>query len=162
MSAPTTFNTKPLQIGLTLAFLIGGGGQAVYRALSLDGIGPNGRRCVVSASGKEFDEANRGIIPPGFNVFDPIIYPNSYIECKISDNEIILGLRLHPTASIIGTIVPYVLLSPFAYWLFGFSIKRICAQSVAAAARYKTCSYCSESIKAEAKVCRHCGRDMPA
>ena len=63
MRAPPTFNAKSLQIGLTLAFLIGGGGQAVYRALSLDGIGPNGRRCVVSASGKEFDEANRGIIP---------------------------------------------------------------------------------------------------
>ena len=163
MSAPPTFNTKPLQIGLTRAFLIGGGGQAVYRALSLDGIGPNGRRCVVSASGKEFDEANRGIIPPGFNSFDLIFEPSSlYIECKSSDNELILGLRLHPVASIIGTIAPYVLLSPLAYWLFGFSVKRIRAQSIAAAARYKTCSYCAERIKAEAKVCRHCGRDIPA
>jgi hypothetical protein len=162
MSAPT-FNTKPLQIGLMLAFLVGGGGYAVLRTLSLDDIGPNGLRCVLHPPrGVDFEEANRGIIAPGANLFDDLAPGSLYIECKESDQKQILNIRLHPFPSIIGAIAPYILLSPLAYWLFGFSVERIHARMVAAAAKYKTCSYCAERIEAEAKACRHCGRDIPA
>jgi TPR repeat protein len=67
--------------------------------------------------------------------------------------QLVANLNAHPLASILGALLPAVILSPLAYWMFGRILRRN-------AARFKVCEHCAETIKAEAKVCRYCGRDV--
>jgi uncharacterized protein len=67
--------------------------------------------------------------------------------------QAMVNFQHHPIASISGALLPAIMLSPLAYWMFGWILRRN-------AARFKICEHCAETIKAEAKVCRYCGRDV--
>jgi hypothetical protein len=67
--------------------------------------------------------------------------------------QLVANLNAHPIASVFGALLPAVILSPLAYWMFGWILRRN-------AARFKICEHCAETIKAQAKVCRYCGRDV--
>jgi hypothetical protein len=74
-------------------------------------------------------------------------HPNPY------DFQALADLTYHPIASALGALAPSVVLSPLAYWWSGVVIRRY-------ARRFKICEHCASSIKADARVCRHCGRDV--
>jgi TPR repeat protein len=67
--------------------------------------------------------------------------------------QVMVNLKYHPIASVLGGLAPVVILAPFTYWMFGRILRRN-------AARFKICEQCAETVKAEAKVCRYCGRDV--
>jgi hypothetical protein len=67
--------------------------------------------------------------------------------------QAMVNFQYHPIAVISGALAPVVILAPFTYWMFGWILRRN-------AARFKICEHCAETIKAEAKVCRFCGRDV--
>jgi len=69
-----------------------------------------------------------------------------------SYNQAAIDLQVHPIATIIGSLLPVIICTPFAYLLFGWVLRR-------KAARFKVCEHCAETIKSDAKVCRYCGRD---
>jgi hypothetical protein len=73
------------------------------------------------------------------------------------DYQARIDVEVHPIASILGTLAPYVIFAPFAYWFSGWTAQRITRRYEA---RYKVCEYCAETIKSAAKVCRYCGRDV--
>ena len=54
------------------------------------------------------------------------------------------------------------------WWIFGAAIFIIALPAALLAkpatgegSPFRKCEYCAEDIKAEAKVCKHCGRDVP-
>lgn len=55
--------------------------------------------------------------------------------------------------SVAGGVIGGALLGPLAFLLFFVS-------GVSRGERNKKCPHCAEWIKEEAKVCRHCGRDV--
>jgi uncharacterized protein len=67
--------------------------------------------------------------------------------------QLVANLNAHPIASVSGALLPAVMFSPLVYWMFGWILRRN-------AARFKNCEHCAETIKAAAKVCRYCGRDV--
>jgi hypothetical protein len=67
--------------------------------------------------------------------------------------QLVADLNTHPVASILGALLPAVILSPLIYWMVGRSLRRN-------AARFKVCEHCAEKIKSAANVCRYCGRDI--
>jgi Sel1 repeat len=77
-------------------------------------------------------------------IFDPARY--DYQQAMVN-------FQYHPIASIFGAVLPAVILSPLVYWMFGWILRR-------SAVRFKVCEHCAETIKAEAKACRYCGRDV--
>src|SRR5260221_1752614 len=77
-------------------------------------------------------------------VFDPARYDHQ---------QAMMNVHYHPIASIFGALLPAVILSPLAYWMFGWILRRI-------AARSKVCEHCAETIKSDARVCRYCGQEV--
>lgn len=70
------------------------------------------------------------------------------------DHQAMIDLHFHPIASILGALLPTVIISvPFVYWIFGRIMRRM-------AARFKICEHCAETIKSDAKVCHYCGREV--
>jgi hypothetical protein len=69
-------------------------------------------------------------------------------------------LREHPFASILGALLPTIVLAPVVY----FWSRRLLRWSGRLRRRYdaqfKICEHCAEKIKSAAKVCRYCGRDQ--
>lgn len=55
--------------------------------------------------------------------------------------------------SLAGGILGGLLLGPFAVLMF-------CVSGIVRGDRQIKCSHCAEFIKAEARVCKHCGRDV--
>jgi hypothetical protein len=79
-----------------------------------------------------------------------------YFRCDPSSIQEMADWRHHPIAYVVGTLFPTIILTPAAYWLTGFLIRR----RLKAKKRFKVCEFCTERIKSEAKVCRYCGRDI--
>jgi hypothetical protein len=77
-------------------------------------------------------------------------------RCDPSSIQEIMDWRFHPIAYVTGTLLPAIIVTPTAYWLTGVLIRR----RLRAKKRFKTCEFCAERIKSEAKVCRYCGRDV--
>jgi hypothetical protein len=69
------------------------------------------------------------------------------------DKQAMIDLNYHPVASILGALVPAIILAPFVYWIFGRTFRRM-------AARYKVCEHCAETINSDTKICRYCGREV--
>ncbi len=67
--------------------------------------------------------------------------------------QLVANLNAHPIASVLGALLPAILFSPLVYWMSGWVLRRN-------AAHFKVCEHCAETIKAQAKVCRYCGRDV--
>lgn len=76
---------------------------------------------------------------------------------KADDLQGRLDLYYHPIASILGSLLPTIIIAPLAYWVFGRISRRVAAHY---ATLYKVCEHCAETIKLQAKVCRFCGRDL--
>jgi TPR repeat protein len=77
-------------------------------------------------------------------IFDPARY--DYQQAMVN-------FQYHPIASVSGALLPALIFSPLVYWMFGWILRRN-------AARFKKCEHCAETIKAAAKVCRYCGRNV--
>jgi hypothetical protein len=77
-------------------------------------------------------------------IFDPARYDHQ---------QAMINFQYHPIESIVGSLLPAVILSPIGYWVFGLILRR-------RAAHFKVCEHCAETIKAAAKVCRYCDRDV--
>ena len=142
------------------------GGVAVYRTLTLDPVGVDGHRCIFPyyignalISKEEDQQLNPDLHAEGVNPFDRIAEGTM---CDQSSAAAIRDLRLHPVASILGSVLPTVALAPLAYWLSGLGLRRYEARIARTKAKSQVCPSCAETIKAEAKVCRYCGRDLPA
>jgi hypothetical protein len=76
-------------------------------------------------------------------------------------NQLGLGFVGLIVCAISGTILGLLLAIPASglfVWLIFNASKN--AQQQATATGYKKCPYCAETILAEAKVCKHCGRDL--
>jgi ribosomal protein L40E len=56
--------------------------------------------------------------------------------------------------SVAGGVLGGVLLGPLAFLLFFVS-------GVSSANERRKCPYCAEWVKNEARVCKHCGKDLP-
>lgn len=69
------------------------------------------------------------------------------------DIQSIGEIQTHPIASYLGSIADAVILSPLLFLLIGFGLRR-------GLGRFKACEHCAATIKAEAKVCRFCRRDL--
>jgi hypothetical protein len=67
--------------------------------------------------------------------------------------QAMVNFQHHPIAVILGALAPSIIFTPIGYLMFGWVLRRN-------AARFKICEHCAEAIKAEAKVCRYCGRDV--
>jgi hypothetical protein len=50
-------------------------------------------------------------------------YPDAH------DVQAIVDVRTHPLASALGALLPSIILAPFAYWIFGFVLRRIAGRS---------------------------------
>lgn len=57
--------------------------------------------------------------------------------------------------SVVGGLVGGILLGPLAVLMFAVS-------GVSKGGEQKKCPHCAEWIKPEAKVCKHCQRELPA
>jgi hypothetical protein len=57
--------------------------------------------------------------------------------------------------SIVAGLLGGALLGPFALLMFAVS-------GVSSGDKRRKCPSCAEFVKLEAKVCRHCGKDIPA
>ncbi|MGH6848159.1 MAG: hypothetical protein ACREC0_12210 [Methylocella sp.] len=155
---------KHAQFAMMALWIVISGGMAVYRTLSIDPVGVDGHKCIfpyyigkVFISKEDDEKLNAEIHVPGVDPFDRIA--NGKI-CDQSSAQAILDLRLHPVASILGSLFPTAILAPIAYWLSGFGLRRYGARMARAKGRFKVCEFCAETIKSEAKVCRYCGRDV--
>lgn len=144
------------QIILVAAWLAVSGGLAIQRTLSVDPELAGGRKCVIIGKiGPDYFKLNG--LPENANPFDlfaegsPNYNPNG--ECNKSSVQAIIDLRLHPVASILGSLVPTIVIAPVIYFLVGWLWRRYNA-------RFKICEYCAERIKSAAKVCRYCGREQ--
>lgn len=56
----------------------------------------------------------------------------------------------------------------FWWWVFGFllfilalPLSIIAKPATGSGKPFQQCPYCAEHIRSEARVCRHCGRDIP-
>ncbi|MGB6539113.1 MAG: hypothetical protein WBF58_24485 [Xanthobacteraceae bacterium] len=144
------------QIILVAAWLAVSGGLAIQRTLSVDPELAGGRKCVIiSKVGPDYFKLNG--LPENANPFDlfvpgnPNYNPNG--ECNKASLQAIIDLRLHPMASILGSLVPTVALAAVIYFLIGWLLYRYNA-------RFKICEHCAQRIRSAAKVCRYCGRDI--
>ena len=152
------------QLAIMAIWIVLSGGAAVYRVLSIDPIGVSGHRCVMSyyigkvqISREDQKKANPDLDAPRVNPFERIEKDGI---CDEASAQSILDLRLHPAATILGSLAPTVVLLPLVYWLSGFSLRRYAARTALIKSRFKVCEFCAEEIRSEAKVCRFCGRDV--
>jgi hypothetical protein len=156
---------RRVQFMLTALFLTLFGGMAVYRTLSIDAVGADGWRCAIVSPKyikNDADEIalNIDTYKHDKNPFDDIYNKAIRRPCDVASEWAIVALRLHPAASIFGSLVPIIILSPLVYWMVGRAIRRTQQRVARTKAQYKKCDFCAEKIKAEAKVCRFCGREL--
>ena len=159
---------KRAEIAATALWIIVFGGFAVYRNWAIDPFGIDSSRCIaaylynrdhankeddssVNAEAKIDNDDPFGAIL-GYRRIDPLV-------CGADRVQAILDLRLHPVASILGSLLPAIILSPAVFFLSGYGLRRYQARTRAAKRKFKICEFCAEQIKAEAKVCRYCGRE---
>lgn len=74
-----------------------------------------------------------------------------WLACGIAC-AVIAGSR---NRSVLGWLVLGFLLGPVALLTVGFLGARIAPQSV------RKCPFCAEMVLRDAKVCKHCGRELP-
>jgi hypothetical protein len=143
------------QIILVVAWLSVSGGLAIQRTLSGDPELAGGRKFIIIENGVDFFKINN--LPEKanpFEIYDPASpYYNPNGECSKASLQAIIDLRLHPAATMLGSLVPTVVLAPAVYFLVGWFGRRYRAQ-------FKVCEHCAERIKSAAKVCRYCGREV--
>jgi len=151
-------------IAAVLFFLVSGSVTLIH-TLSIDPYSMDSDRCVNSTYYKREhvyvgnetsrkDDPFAGLDADGFG---PRV--DAYV-CDSWRFQEIIDLRSHPVASVLGSLVPTILLVPVAFFLSGFVIRRFQARAALARGRFKQCEFCAERIKSEAKVCRYCKRDV--
>jgi hypothetical protein len=153
--------TTIAQIGAAALFLVIGGSVALSRVLGTDPVGPDGHKCIFP-----YYIGDVRIPENEDAILNAEVYQTWGVRsaaekfCAQASAQAIADLRLHPFATVFGALFPTLILTPVAYWLSGFGIRRYQARALVARGRYKICEFCAERIKAEAKVCRYCGRDV--
>jgi hypothetical protein len=70
-----------------------------------------------------------------------------------NDAQAVADWANHPLASAIGSAIPAAIASVAFYFILGWAVSRALKQ-------FKKCEHCAETIRAEARVCKHCGRDV--
>jgi hypothetical protein len=74
----------------------------------------------------------------------------------------LLGPGAESTAHMMGRKYgALLLLGSFALAVLGSAYGLLPGAGTRRISRKRTCPFCAESVKAEAIVCRHCGRDLP-
>ena len=154
------------QLAVAALFFLGEGVFALHRLSEVDPVNAEGRKCVFpNYVGNNFISREDDLVlnvklhKPGVDPFREMQISGI---CGQVSAQAILDLRLHPVATVLGTLLPAIILAPAAYWVSDFGFRRYQARLLAARSRFKACGFCAERIKAEAKVCRYCGRDVTA
>ena len=149
-----------IQLAAMSLWLLASGGAAIYRTLSIDPVDRDGHKCVIVAdelpNSTDLKNVNDFV---GVNIFDLMAEGKT---CGRPSAQAIADLRLHPLASVLGALMPSIVLAPLAYWGSGVILRRRQTRTAQYNAQFKVCQYCAEKIKAEAKVCRFCGREVTA
>jgi hypothetical protein len=118
---------KKLQLALTVLFTSFSAAIAAYRTVSNDPEDNRGFRCqiLLGANNRPLSESQEQLYNPDRNktgnIFEYIMEAKLCPENKIQE---IVDLRIHPAASIFGSMLPSFLLSPAIYWMVGWFLKR--------------------------------------
>lgn len=126
---------RKLQIVLTFLFVSFSAALAAYRTASIDSEDRRGFRCqiLVRPNNRRLSESQQSLYNPDWDKtakIDPSENPFSDEAlappplCSREKIQGIIDLRLHPTASLFGSMIPSLLFAPAIYWLVGWFLKR--------------------------------------